>query len=329
MRLAAPETLFVEITSECNSRCKYCHMWSLEDEPAGLPTSEKLKIVSEFASWNPNGEVVLTGGEPFLKVDEVFQVFDLCRELRITCSVNTNGSIITGELIDRIISHGPRYLVISLDSHEPEVHDFHRGVPGGFEKTEALLRALVNQRCEQRKLKTEFIVNTVITNLNIEHIDETMRFSESIGVDGITLQMLSPTFYRIGRYDKFFENHFFSDKPAAINSIQRIIDQKDKFPILRTTSSDLFWMQKYIINPLHTVDPICNSHERNIVIDHIGNARLCFNMSKIMNGEILGNVRGHSLSELWYGDVSERARNLMEDCRLSCGMLNCHRRKQL
>ncbi|MEP3893213.1 MAG: radical SAM protein [Litorimonas sp.] len=329
MELSPPKTLFVEITSECNSRCKYCHMWSLKDGADRLRTEEKLRLVKDFSRLNPNGEVVLTGGEPFLKLEEVFDLFQLCRGVGLICSINTNGSTITQDVVDRLISSGPNHLVISLDSHEPEVHDFHRGVSGGFENTKALILRLVAKKSAQQQSQTEFIINTVITSLNLKDLDQTLRFAESLGVDGVTLQMLSPTFYRMGQYDKFFENYFFSDKPAAINFIQEIIDGYDTYPLLRTTPADLFWMQKYIINPLHTVMPICNSHERNIIIDHVGDVRLCFNMSKIMSGEVLGNVRKDTLGDLWRGEVSRRARILMKECRLSCGMLNCHRNKSL
>lgn len=324
----APETLFIEITSACNSRCKYCHMWHLADGPGELQTEEKLSIIRDFANINPNGEVVLTGGEPFLKADEVFRIFDLCHSLGLVSSVNTNG-IAVSELTQSFFSRGPTYLVISLDSHLPEIHDYHRGIPGAFDSTRTLVSELISQRGIQQLSKTEIIVNTVITKLNIQSLTETLNFLEELGVDGVTLQMLSPTFHRIGRYDKFFETHFFDDKPGAINCLQKVIDEYDKFPLLRTTRSDLFWMQKYIIDPLNTAQPICNSHERNIVVDHIGDARLCFNMSKIMSGEVLGNTRDQTLYELWHSEGSRRARQVMKDCRLSCGMLNCHRSKEV
>ena len=303
-------------------------MWHLTDGKSSLQTEEKLSIIREFAELNPGGEVVLTGGEPFLKEDEVFKLFDLCRSLGLTSSVNTNG-IDVSRLERRIISSGPTYLVISMDSHVPEVHDFHRGTPGGFEAANTLISRLRAQRGIPRLDQTELIINAVITKLNIQSLTKTLRFFEDLGVDGVTLQMLSPTFHRIGRYDKFFENYFFDDKPAAINCLQQIIEEYDSYSLMRTTPSDLFWMQKYIIDPLHTAHPICNSHERNIVIDHIGDARLCFNMSKIMSGKVLGNIRDQTLHELWHGKVSGTARLVMKDCSLSCGMLNCHRSREL
>lgn len=304
-------------------------MWSLSDGTDSLRTEEKLRLVKEFSELNPDGEVVLTGGEPFLKSEEVFDIFRACRNLSLVSSINTNGSTITDSVVDRILSCGPDYLVFSLDSHVPEVHDYHRGVPGGFENTKALISRLTAQKSTQRQCQTELIINVVITNMNIQHLDDILRFAESLGVDGVTWQMLSPTFYRIGQYDKFFENHFFGNKPKAINCLQAVIDKYDDYPLLRTTAADLFWMQKYIIDPLNTGQPICNSHERNTVIDHVGDVRLCFNMSKIMNGEVLGNVRKNTLGDLWLGEVSGKARELMKECRLSCGMLNCHRSKDL
>lgn len=324
--IRSPSTLFLEVTSECNSRCKYCHMWSLSDDEQVLSTKKKISLIKEFAAINPNGEVVLTGGEPLLKPDEFFELIAACRGSGLTSSVNTNGSLIDEEVQKMVVREGPSYIVFSLDSDQAEIHDYHRGVAGGFFHTVDILTSLMQLRKSSVECRTEILINTVVTDLNIDSLIELLLFAAKLEVDGVTLQMLSPTFHRIGRYDKFFENHFFPDKPAAIQRLQVLIEKLADFPILRTTERDLFWMQKYIINPHSTSQPVCNSHERNLVVDHKGNVQLCFNMSKILSGDVLGNVCSDSLEKMWTGRSAGIARKVMESCRLSCGMLNCHRK---
>jgi len=304
-------------------------MWSLSDSENCLTTREKSHLIEQFAELSPNGEVVFTGGEPLLKSQELFDLVAVSRSHGLISSSNCNGSLLDQKNAVRIMREGPNYFVLSLDSHRFDVHDYHRGVQGAFAQTVKAISAMVQIGREMSDRRTEVLINAVISDLNVSELEELLRFAEELGVDGVTFQMLSPTFHRIGVYDKFFENHFFPDKPRAIQKLQEIIDSYENFPILKTTRSDMFWMQKYIINPMQSTRPVCNSHERNIVVDHAGNVRLCFNMSKILNGKVLGDARIEGLDRLWFSGAAEQARDVMQNCRLSCGILNCHRKKDL
>ncbi|MCP4143615.1 MAG: radical SAM protein [Chloroflexi bacterium] len=327
--MRAPSTLFLEITTECNSRCRYCHMWALKDQSDSLSTNEKVAIINQFYQMNPEGEVVLTGGEPFLKKEEFFELVQVCRQLGLTSSTNTNGTLIEGQIVNDIACRGPSYIVFSLDSDEATVHDYHRGAQGSYDQTVGALTSLVSTRNKSGLRETEVLINTVVTSKNVGKLIDIVCFAEHLGVDGVTLQMLTPTFFRVGRHDKFFEDHFFLNKPSAINSLQILRESRNKFPILRVTDADLFWMQKYILDAFLTARPICNSHYRNLVVDHKGDVRLCFNMSKILDGRVLGNTRSLTLEDMWSGQLANAARDVMEECRLSCGILNCHRRQDL
>jgi radical SAM protein with 4Fe4S-binding SPASM domain len=86
-------------------------------------------------------------------------------------------------------------------------------------------------------------------------------------------------------------------------------------------------MQAYIANPHALTEQICNSHERNMMVDHKGDVLLCFDMRKIFDGNPIGNVKHTSLSDLWHGSIAAEAREIMKYCRHPCGMLNCHRRE--
>lgn len=70
--LNCPKALFIEIGTECNSKCKYCHMWMTKERKGGLTTKEKIKIIREFKKSKPDGKVILTGGETMLKYEEFF-----------------------------------------------------------------------------------------------------------------------------------------------------------------------------------------------------------------------------------------------------------------
>src|SRR5260370_39214579 len=131
--VTGPRTLFIEISTECNFRCKHCHMWTTKDPAGVLTPQEKIAVIADFASLNPLGEVVLTGGETMKRSEEFFLLLNAVNAHGLRGSCNTNGSYISPSNVERLLKQGPKYLVISLDSHRKELHDYVRGVDGAFE----------------------------------------------------------------------------------------------------------------------------------------------------------------------------------------------------
>jgi len=325
--LEQPKTVFIEICTECNSKCKYCHMWMTKQIEGGLTTDEKIRIIQEFHFLNPKGEVVLTGGETMMKYDEFFCLSKKCKELNMICSANTNATYLNENNIENILIDGPKYLVISLDSNIERIHDYTRGVKGCYKHVISTIKRLISLKNEINS-STQIMTNSVLFNENIFLVEDYLAFAEDLGLDGIIFQMLSRTFYNNWVKDYFFDNHFFKDKQRSICQIQKVIDLLDRHPIIKTSKQDFEWMMQYIKNPDFIGEQVCNSHEKNLMINSYGEVQLCFNMKSINNGHGLGNIRDfhNNISEVWLSNDAKSIRRIMEDCRLNCGMLNCHRR---
>jgi radical SAM protein with 4Fe4S-binding SPASM domain len=323
--LGAPKTLFVEITTECNLRCRQCHMWLSQEASDTLNTVEKLGLVKQFAQMAPAGGVVLTGGEPFTKPEEVFALSGLCRALDLLSVVNTNGTTIPEGQIPRLLSEGPRHLVISLDSHRAALHDHVRGVTGSFDTTMRFVDGVLDGR---RRVATDIRVylSGIIFDRNIAECTSYIEFARELGVDGVTFQMLDRTFHLQGKVDKFFRRHWFSDPEAAKAAIDEIASRYEADPFLLLDQNDLRSMKAYIDHPLSLPDAVCGAHERNLVVDMHGNVQLCSYMTTLSGGRSLGNVREMPLLDIWNSEFADRMRPLMAACRRSCGMLNCNRK---
>jgi hypothetical protein len=76
-------------------------------------------------------------------------------------------------------------------------------------------------------------------------------------------------------------------------------------------------------NPEATSEPICNSYERNIMVDLYGNARLCFSGAFPQ----YPLRRPGDLYRFWYR-VGEPIRRRIKDCRRPCGISHSVRRVQ-
>ena len=331
--LAPPGFLFIETTTECNLRCKQCHMW-MTQEPAGtLTTAEKVALVEELASWSSSATVVLTGGETMQKREEFYSIAAACRQRGLRVAANTNATLVEEDDVDRLLDHGPHYLVVSLDSHVRDVHDYIRGVPGTFDRVVDVLKRLTARK-RARSVGSALpsgndvaiCTNLIVCDLNIAALPAYVSFVRDLGVDGVMFQALGRTFLLGTPADHFFERHFPRDVDGFDQIIEELIEMRRAGAPILTTETDLRWMKLYARSPDFIGEQVCGSHERNMMVDMRGDVQLCFSMRGLLGGKALGNVRQSSLRALWEGEAASRARDVMSACRQNCGMLNCHRK---
>ncbi len=325
----SPRYLFLEVTSECHLRCKMCHLWRTREPVDALTTDEKLDLVREYGAWaGPGSVVVLTGGEPFRKTDEVMTLCRAARAHGLTTAANTTGTTFEESVYDELLDVGPHYLVISLDAPDPAVHDWMRGTPGTFERTTRVIRDLVRHRARRSaRSDVQILVNAVLCRrtlpLALAHVD----FVRDLGADGIMFQALARTFMNTAPGDPFFE----SQRPTDMAEVDRVVDalvrSRATDAFVRSEQRDLEWMKLYFRDPDFISEPVCGSGDRNLMVNQFGEVTLCFAMKEISGGAALGHVRWSSLRSLWDAEEAGRLRSIMSGCRKSCGMLHCHRRE--
>lgn len=324
-----PQFLFVETTNECNLRCRMCHLWLTREPETTLRTEEKLQLIAELASWSPRATVVLTGGETMQKREEFFALSMACRAGGLSSAANTNGSFIDEAIVDRLLVEGPKYLVLSLDSHRADVHDWARGAPGTYDRVICAIRQLVRRRSMMLPCSdVRILVNCILFDRNLAEMAGYIEFVGALGVDGIMFQALSRTFGLRSTRDGFFERHFPRDLAAFDAAIQAIVAARHRGAPIATTENDLHWMRLYARDPDFIGEQVCGSAERNVMVDMHGNVQLCFQMHSLFGGRVLGNVRQVSLRSLWESEFAVQARHVMASCRKNCGMLHCHRRTE-
>ncbi len=167
-----PRTLFVEVTTECNLRCRQCHMWRSQEPPTVLSTAEKTELLHQLADWSPGASVVLTGGEPLRKPAEFFSLTRTCQQRDLPAAANTHAALIEDATVDRLLTEGPRFLIVSLDSHRPELHDWIRGVPGTHDRAVSAIRRLLTRRRERFPgSDLRLLTNTIIFDGNVGELE--------------------------------------------------------------------------------------------------------------------------------------------------------------
>ena len=101
--LDGPGIRFVAFMQGCNLRCGCCHnpeTWNLEDGTEYTPF-EVFEKVKRFKSYyGKNGGITVSGGEPLLQPEFVYELFDLCRKEGIDTCIDTSGSIFNDKVLD-------------------------------------------------------------------------------------------------------------------------------------------------------------------------------------------------------------------------------------
>jgi len=286
----APRFLFIDINRTCNLRCQHCMYWKAKpDDTVGVISMDRRnEIIQEFAEMNAKGAVVLCGGESMLDLDRYFAVTAKCIESGLRCFSVINGTkVTTVEMADRIIREGPTEVTVSLDSHLQEVHDEMRGVVGSFDKAVRALRLLLKSRAREGRGPKIFAM-ALICERNYRDLDAFYDFLLNyIGADKLKLNFLQPTF---GPPTLWYRDRFFSRNVVRNEEeLERVIRACDVKYGLRINPRWLEQVRMYHRSVRNngwwflgwrrgkgTEKHICNSYERNIMVDLWGRARLCF-----------------------------------------------------
>ena len=117
--------------------------------------------------------VAFAGGEPLVAPD-LWKVLDRCRLRGIHVTLATNGTLLTPEMCARLKAAHVKYVEVSLDSIDPEVHDAFRGQPKSWERTVQGIR-----NCVASGIKTGMA--TCFTRHTAHKVDETVQFAIDLG----------------------------------------------------------------------------------------------------------------------------------------------------
>lgn len=300
--------------------------------PSHISIERRAEIINEFHQLNNNGTVVICGGESMMNPDRYFAISKQCRELGLNCFSVVNGTMITTkEDAEKMILEGPSEITVSLNSHLKDVHDYTRGMDGSFDFATNAIRLLIEAR-ERLSTKTPIYAMAVICELNYKELDDFYYFVLNVlKADKLKLNFLQPTFGTLDSMklnDKFYRNNIikdydelvrvikYCDKKYNLNLNPDYIDVVELYHRSVNNNGDalLGWGAK------GTEKPICNSYERNIMVNMDGVARLCFSTG--FPGTQL--VKFGDLERFWYGNDLLKKR--MANCTQYCGISHSVRR---
>jgi len=191
----ALDTVYWEITGNCNLFCNHCYQRGRKDYPQ-LNLESSLEMIDCFAE-NEVKILLLTGGEPLVN-SNLFEIIKRSKSYNIDTAVLTNGTLINKRNAEKLAEANPDTIQISIDGLADK-HDYIRG-DNVFKRVELAIDNL-------REFEINPLMKLTITASNAEDVlslvnycqKNELRLNISLGVEiGNTQQnniMLSPENY--------------------------------------------------------------------------------------------------------------------------------------
>jgi radical SAM protein with 4Fe4S-binding SPASM domain len=180
-RPSAPYRMDLAVTYRCNNDCPHCYNARERSFPE-LPTDAWKRLLDRI--WEVGiPHVVFTGGEPSLRADLPELVAYAQSKGQVT-GMNTNARRLSDPAyVQKLVDAGLDHVQITLESHDPVVHDRMVAAKGAWKQTVAGLRNVLDS-------PLFVMTNTTLLQENSPCLGETLDFLAQLGVPTVGLNAL-------------------------------------------------------------------------------------------------------------------------------------------
>jgi len=177
----APYRMDLAVTYRCNNDCPHCYNARSRSYPE-LTTEDWKKIIDRL--WGINiPHLIFTGGEPTLR-DDLVELVAYAEEKGQITGLNTNGRRLSDrEYLQALVDAGLDHLQITIESHDPEIHDNMVNLKGAWEQTTAGIKNALDS-------PLYVMTNTTMLKNNSASIADTLDYLADLGVPTLGLNAL-------------------------------------------------------------------------------------------------------------------------------------------
>ena len=177
----APYRMDLALTYRCNNDCSHCYNARPRDF-AEMDTQQWKRTLNML--WELGiPHVVFTGGEPSLRSD-LCDLIAHAEHLGMITGLNTNGRRLSDpDFVQRLVVAGLDHVQITLELHDPEVHDQMVSCRGAWKQT---VLGIKNALASSLYVMT----NTTMLQNNSPTLSDTLEFLAILGVPTVGLNAL-------------------------------------------------------------------------------------------------------------------------------------------
>lgn len=172
--LSKPVSVQLEITEDCNHKCPHCYIIDEQiKKKNNKKKNNKIRAIADKIIKNRIFDVIITGGEPLIYMQECKTLITLFKEKKIKVSLNTNLTLIDDEFIAFLKKKSVDSILTSCPSATESIYNEMVGV----NKFSAFIRNLA----KLNNANIKCMVNMVINKKNINDIFSTAKLLQEIG----------------------------------------------------------------------------------------------------------------------------------------------------
>ncbi len=297
----------IDLTNSCNNDCIgcWCNSPLLEEKKMSLEAKEQIlpldvvcDLLDEIKALGAKEVYYSGGGEPFTH-PEIIKILSYTKKLGLTCYVNTNFTLLTKHIIDKIIDIGVDHLTVSIWAGTAQTY-----VKTHPNKTEATFNQIKENLTYLNKRKNEkpyIKLYEVIFNLNYKEIKQMIEFARDSLCESVEFTLIDTM---PGKTDKLALDSKERDK--IYNNCIEI--KKEMLPNFDYKGIHLFRFDQFLRRISDEKDVFNAKYDKNI-IDSLpcyigwlfarilpdGNVNSCLKSHRFP----VGNLFEKSFSEIW------------------------------
>ncbi|MBU3911709.1 MAG: radical SAM protein [Candidatus Omnitrophica bacterium] len=315
-----PEFCCVAATDYCMLRCKMCNKWSEPSpKPGEAPTIDEWKrFISGFRELVDEGFEMDFGGGEALSMPGILDLVKHAKQLGFRTTMASNGYLINGDMAKRIRDAGLDAVSLSLDSHNPEIHDKMRGVKGVHKQVVNAIDNLTRYAPQTKKGLCCIIMN--------ENLDEILKLVDwadrNKKVDWIYFMVVVQPNYSGPLTDNWLDEYQYlwpKDRSKVLGILDELIRRRKSGSKVSNRVEHLRAYKAYFNNPQKLVNKAkCIVGGKAISVNAYGFVQLC------LFKDFIGNIRKDDIRELWRSQDADLIRKKVDECKTNCHLLlNC------
>lgn len=178
-----PITLQFELTGACNLKCKHCYNRSGDKDNINhtFMSPDKWKELSrEVVNNGGIFQCIISGGEPLLLGEDLFEIMDILHDDGTSFVVITNGMLLNKNIAKKFTKYRFFWFQISIDGATEKIHDNFRGVNGSWKNA-------VNGAMEITNNGIPLVIAHSVTPDNLNQLEDMVKLSYSVGAGSLII----------------------------------------------------------------------------------------------------------------------------------------------
>jgi MoaA/NifB/PqqE/SkfB family radical SAM enzyme len=326
------------MTDGCNQSCKFCNFIELKKSFAGTPMKDNqyydlVKEAYNFGAYHVN---LCGSAEPFFKKKRTLKIISLAKELKMSCSLITNGTLFDESDIKNLVKLDMDLIRFSVHGSDFATHDYLVGLPGSFYKITKSIELFNFWKKKMKKECPHMSVYFVLNKRNSKNLDKLLYLMQSLNINELELSdvdIKSPDCktLKLDEYDKkrlasdlsnlrilatklgiklYIQDSLFSKKKVVMKDIFALPNLQKMFPFPKLQKENNVFLQVPCYEPWY-----------HIIINGYGKILVCGAIGSEFHNMYLNKRK---LKDIWYGHEYKKIREkvlnmaLAYECQTCC-----------